>query len=83
VADAGQSVVALAGFLIALQTISPLTTLLVVGSAVPILAAQWRLARQQTENQAEMSPMLRRQVFDTTLMLNPPGGGRDPALRAG
>jgi ATP-binding cassette subfamily B protein len=75
VVDAGQSVVALAGFLIALQTISPLTTLLVVGSAVPILAAQWRLARQQTENQAEMSPMLRRQVFYTTLMLNPRAAG--------
>ncbi|WP_051451817.1 ABC transporter ATP-binding protein [Actinospica robiniae] len=66
-----QPAVTAIGFCLALWSVSPLTTLLVLLSAVPAVAAQLMLSGRRVDVQARMSPMLRRQVFYTTLILDP------------
>jgi len=66
-----QPAITSAGFLAALWSISPLSTGLVLSSAVPAMAVQLRVSRRQVDVQSRTSPLLRRQLFYTTLMLDP------------
>lgn len=66
-----QSLITTAGFLAALWSISPFSTGLVLASAVPAMLAQLKLSRRQVDVQAKISPLQRRQLFYTMLMLDP------------
>ena len=65
-----QPAVTSVGYLIALWAVSPLITLLVLASAVPAAAAQLRLSGRREAVQRSLSPLLRRQLFYSTLMLD-------------
>ncbi|MFC1403022.1 MULTISPECIES: ABC transporter ATP-binding protein [Streptacidiphilus] len=66
-----QSAVTFVGFLVALLPVSPLSAALVLASAVPAVVAQARLSERRVQVQSQVSPQLRRQVFYSSLMLDP------------
>jgi ATP-binding cassette subfamily B protein len=61
--SAGQAAITVAGFLAALAVISPIMTVVVLLAAVPGLAAEILLSRQQARVQWQVAPTERRQNF--------------------
>lgn len=84
---AAQPAITSAGYLISLWTISPQVTLLVLASCGPALIAQLRLSGRRESVQRAMSPLMRRQLFYSMLMLDARAGaeirlfGLGPLLR--
>ena len=67
---AAQPTITCAGYLIGLWTISPQVTLLVLASSGPAVAAQLRLSGRRERVQRALSPLMRRQLFYSMLMLD-------------
>jgi ATP-binding cassette subfamily B protein len=65
-----QPVITSVGYLIGLWAVSPSVTVLVLASAVPALLAQLRLSGRKEAVQQIMSPLMRRQLFYSMLMLD-------------
>lgn len=84
---AAQPAITTAGYLVSLWTISPQVTWLVLASAGPALVAQLRLSGRREAVQRAMSPLMRRQLFYSMLMLDARAGteirlfGLGPLLR--
>lgn len=66
-----QPAITAVGFLFALWGLSPWLTGLVLASAAPAVVAQLKVARRQVDIQSLNSPLLRRQLFYSTLMVDP------------
>ncbi|MGW4962974.1 hypothetical protein ACWEPL_37640 [Nonomuraea sp. NPDC004186] len=64
----GRGAVTLAGFVGSLLVISPAFTAVVIGSALPALVAELRLARGRARVQWEIGPAERRELFYGTLL---------------
>lgn len=84
---AGQPAITTVGYLAGLWTVSPQVTLLVLASAGPALVAQLKLSGRREAVQRAMSPLMRRQLFYSMLMLDARAGteirlfGLGPLLR--
>ncbi|ETA71072.1 ABC transporter ATP-binding protein [Actinospica robiniae] len=84
---AAQPAITTAGYLVSLWTVSPEVTWLVLASSVPALIAQLRLSGRREAVQRAMSPLMRRQLFYSMLMLDARAGteirlfGLGPLLR--
>jgi ATP-binding cassette subfamily B protein len=65
-----QGAITTGGFLISCLTFAPVTALLLVVSAVPGVAAQWRLSRARARATVAAAPYYRRQIFYTLLLID-------------
>lgn len=63
-----QGLLTVGGFVAVLYTFSPLIALLVLSATVPALYAQLTLGRRRSEMAQLTTPLLRRQIFHTTLL---------------
>jgi len=65
-----QGTITTGGFLISCLTFAPLSALLLVVSAAPGVAAQWRLSRARARATVAAAPYYRRQIFYTLLLID-------------
>jgi ATP-binding cassette subfamily B protein len=65
-----QGAITTGGFLISCLTFAPLSALLLVVSATPGVAAQWRLSRARARATVAAAPYYRRQIFYTLLLID-------------
>jgi ATP-binding cassette, subfamily B, bacterial len=65
-----QGAITTGGFLISCLTFAPLSALLLVVSAAPGVAAQWRLSRARARATVSAAPYYRRQIFYTLLLID-------------
>ena len=65
-----QGAITTGGFLISCLTFAPLSALLLVVSAAPGVAAQWRLSRARARATVAAAPYYRRQIFYTLLLID-------------
>jgi ATP-binding cassette subfamily B protein len=65
-----QGAITTGGFLISCLTFAPVSALLLVVSAVPGVAAQWRLSRARARATVAAAPYYRRQIFYTLLLID-------------